>query len=419
MGENFPRSLLTTEIRKLIKKELIINDNEFFLEKKENIVLPFMFWSGLTQKIPCQNIPHKKVNFSFNGNLRESQEPIASKAREYLETYGTCILSLHPSFGKTILGAFLAQKFALKTVIIVHRNPLVIQWKRTFTKFTTARIAIVGSDSDVDITSADVLVCMNTRYLKINPLEIGFVIFDEAHALCTPGNIEMLLYWRPAYILVETATLERTDFQHLMMLKIAGERSRIKVPFKGSFLVYKVNTPFIGTREIGKNGKPIWSVLMGSLLEKESRNEIILDIVRENLGEGILILTAYKKHVMLLQDLMTKEDIASDYLCGTKNQYQEGQVLIGTISKIGTGFDQANFCDNFSGKVFNVLIICSSIKKTALLEQNAGRIFRSQNPVIYHFVDDDGIIQNHWYGNSENLGARKWYLARGAEIQNY
>ena len=101
----------------------------------------------------------------------------------------------------------------------------------------------------------------------------------------------------------------------------------------------------------------------------------------------------------------------TEVLCGKKKSYIESKVLIGTMSKIGTGFDQSSACENYSGKRFNLLILTSSIKKESMLEQNVGRVFRDSNPIVYHLVDNDPIIISHWYI------ARKWYIKNGGIIE--
>lgn len=106
--------------------------------------LPFLFASSLLQVIPNINISYPLTSLIFTGKLRDYQISVEEKAWEQLETYGTTTLGLYPGFGKTILGAKLASRSKLLTVILVTREILTIQWKKTFTDNTTAKVWIVG-----------------------------------------------------------------------------------------------------------------------------------------------------------------------------------------------------------------------------------------------------------------------------------
>jgi len=59
----------------------------------------------------------------------------------------------------------------------------------------------------------------------------------------------------------------------------------------------------------------------------------------------------------------------------------------------------------------NLLILVGSTKSIKLLEQVAGRAFRSEFPQIIHFVDECKISKNHW------RAASPWYKSRNGTIQ--
>ena len=80
-------------------------------------------------------------------------------------------------------------------------------------------------------------------------------------------------------------------------------------------------------------------------------------------------------------------------LYGSDTSYEDANIIISTFSKIGEGFDEENMCDTWNGKRLEMLIIAISKKD---IHQNAGRVFRSENPVLIYLVDDDKRIQNHY-----------------------
>lgn len=375
--------------------------------------LPYLFAASLFQITPNINLPFPSTPFRFTGTLRPSQIDVEAEAFSQLEKYGTSTLGLYPGFGKTILGAKLSSRCNLITCILVHREILTTQWKKTYEDVTDARVWIVGEKIPPRV--CDVIICMDTRWHLIPKLvrdSIGFLIIDEAHAFCTPSHVPCLLSFHPKYILLESGSLERDDNMHSMMYAIAGNHGVFRdstLPFN----VIKVNTNVKPERKQNRQGGVDWCSLVYNTLMNPTRNDIILHLVRQNINRKILILTSSVEHSLHLHSLINDLQIAIDFLCGTKRGYIDSTVLVGTISKIGTGFDPANSCPTYAGRPFDLLILACSIKKYSMLIQNIGRIFRCEYPTVFHLVDNDDIYKSHWYI------CRKWYLARGATITEY
>ena len=382
-----------------------------FYKLEDGIVhIPYLFAASLFQIIPNDDISYPKLEWKFTGQLRDKQVEVEATSWKQLSAYGTSTLGLYPGFGKTILGAKLASRTQLLTVVLVHREPLVKQWKATFEEFTDAKVWCVGEKNPP--STCDVIVCMDTRWSLIKTElrdRVGFLIIDEAHAFCTPSHVQCLLSFHPKYILAESATLERDDGMESMMYAICGTHGVYR-EFEGNFSVIKVNTGFKPARKQNSRQGTDWSALVNESLFCENRNKLIVEFVKTNLSRTILILTSVVKHAELLNSMLVEAGISSDFLCGSKKGYNDGKVLVGTISKIGTGFDQRTFCDNYSGNRFDLLLLVCSIKKYSVLVQNAGRVFRSENPTIIYFVDDDSIFDSHW------RICKKWFVTRGGNV---
>jgi hypothetical protein len=350
----------------------------------------------------------------FTGTLREQQVLVEEEAWQQLKQSYCTTLGLYPGFGKTILGAKLASRDPLLTVVLVHREILTNQWKKTFTDFTNARVWIVGEKHPPAM--CDVIICMDTRWDSIPAAirdRVGFLIVDEAHAFCTPTHVGCLLAFRPKYVVIETATLLRDDEMHKMVYAIAGQRGVYRETSK-PFSVIKVETNTSPERKMKKRYKEEfvdWAALVKDTLLDERRNKIITDLVQKNSTDTILILTSLVEHTMLLYNKLLELNISCDYMCGTRKIYKDCRVLIGTTSKIGTGFDQATACPDYSGRRFNLLILACSIKKYAMLVQNVGRVFRADYPTVMHLVDNDTIFESHWQK------ARKWFVMHNGKME--
>lgn len=426
MAFSISRNLLPEKIQKQIILDLSIFPEEefvfdknfrqspdpvlFFNVQSSDVKIPIAYASKLLGVAGNIHLSFPSFPLKFTGALREKQIPVAEEALGYLKKYGGVILALHPGFGKTIEGAFLASNLSLITVILVHRELLLKQWKHTFSENTDGVIWIVGDE--IPETFPNIIICMDTRWGKIPEhirAAVGTLIIDEAHAFCTKGHVECLLAFQPKYVIAESASLERDDEMHKMILAITGNII-IYRDFSGPFTVYKTLTKVTPERVFDVRGKLKWSDFQYNTLFDQKRNTLILQLVNTFKERKILILTARKDHTAELHKLILQLGIGCDFYCGTKKEYQDAAVLIGTMSKIGTGFDPATSCDTFDGRPFEILILASSIKKYAMLTQNVGRVFRCENPTIFHFVDDDPIYDRHW------KKCLKWYIPRGGNI---
>lgn len=395
------------------KEETNIAPIEFYVKDGNILHIPYLFASAFFNFIPNDSINYPKQDLNFKGNLRDNQIPVEAECWELLQRRGTAILGLYPGFGKTILGAKASCRIKLVTVVLVNREILTVQWKKTYEDFTDAKVWIVGDKIIPPLFN--VIICMNTRWNKI-PEEIrnlvGFLIIDEAHSFCTPSNVQcLLLAFHPKFVLIESAYLMRDDEMECMIYAIAGEKGVYRESNK-PFKVMKICTGTKPQRKQTYRGVD-WPALVKAIAFNERRNNIILSLIASNLKYKILALTLLRDHSDLLYNSLQQMNISSDYLCGGKKGYQDSNVLVGTMSKIGTGFDPATFCPTYAGVPFEVLIICSSIKKCSAYVQNVGRIFRCDFPVVMHLVDSDDIFVNHW-----NKG-RKWYIARGGIISEH
>lgn len=375
--------------------------------------LPFLFAGSLLNFNPNLDILYPNVDLKFTGQLRENQIPVELEAWGQLQKYGTSTLGLYPGFGKTVLGAKLASRAKLLSCVLVHREILTTQWKTTFENTTNGTVWIVGEKCPP--AYFDVIICMDTRWHLIPKSirdSVGFLIIDEAHAFCTPTHVGCLLAFHPKYILAESASLERDDSLHSMIYAICGTHGVYResnIPFN----VMKIVTNTKPIRKLNRFRKVDYAHLVSSTLHDERRNNIILQIVSANTNFKILILTSLRDHATFINSSLESMGISSDFLCGTKRGYRDSNVLVGTTSKIGTGFDPATSCPSYSGRPFDLLILVCSIKKYSMLVQNVGRVFRSDFPTVMHFVDNDEIFKSHWYI------ARKWYIARGGIITNH
>ncbi len=429
MATIIPKNIITAEYAKIIQQHLtiypiqsVINKYNkpppimFYQTDEEELSLPYFYGRKIAAllKYKISSLIYPAKNFEFTQTLLEIQKEIIPDIMSQLEQHRTTTLNLYTGFGKTVIGAYLASKLNLLTLIVYHRDILKDQWNSTFRDFTSAKIYIYGQPF-TKIEDYDVILSMDTKVSTI-PKEIrqkiGTVILDEAHCLCTPSRVKTLLSLRPKYLIAATATLKRADGVESMIHFMCGPHKVERISYK-PFTVHKLNTKI--KFEIPKNvqGKADWNQIVTNLIQNDQRNQLIYQLVEINPQHKILILTWRKEHVKTLHNELLKKGEKVDFMAGRKKSYQDSRILIGTISKIGTGFDEKTACASFSGIRINLLIFVGTMKSETLIEQTSGRVFRAGNPNIVMLVDDLPITKNHW------RIARKWYQSRNGTIHEH
>lgn len=379
-------------------------------EATQEVTIPYTFSWILTGKVPNVDKVYTLLPFTFKGDLFDHQKPVEEEAYQHLLDKGSTTIGLYPGFGKTVVGAKLAARLGLPVVVLYHREFLGPQWEKTFADFTNATTWIVGTPAPPHMPN--VTLCMATRVHLLPPeyrARIGCMIIDEAHAFCTPSRLDCLLGFTPRYVIAETATLERDDGMHSMIQAICGLHGIFRsssTPFE----VVKIDTGFTPPTTQTAQGRLNWSELVKTLATNPHRNQFILDIIRENPERKIVVLTGLVEHVHALVKMIREMGEKVDFMAGTKKSYSDSRVLVGTIQKIGTGFDEKTACPDFNGIRIDMLILVTSVKKLSTLEQSVGRVFRAQSPIVIDFVDNNSTLKSHWYGR------QKWYKSRLGEV---
>jgi len=380
---------------------------------------------------------NKKGLPKFHAELRDYQIDPANEALEQLKEYSTTTLGLPPGWGKTIVGAWLAGKANGPSMIFSHRIEICESWVKTFQLCYpqyAKSIWLVGEndfeqgvlvpkeclnpmknnekcDKCKGCKAEDVYVpcftiCMDTRIDKVPQYikdAICVTIVDEAHLFCTPSRVKCLLATQPKFVIAESATLGRKNGMESMIQKVVGEHGVFRISNK-PYRLYRIKTQIKVPIVKGKRGTD-FTDLTKKIITHEERNQMILNCIQCNMHRKPMILTRQKKHVTILEKLLKDNGIKVATLYGSQRNYDDSHVLVGTIPKMGTGFDEKNACHNFKGRESDLLFLVTSIAITeiegsdigdiSLFEQVRGRIMRSNDPVVFYFEDDLAIVKRH------------------------
>lgn len=368
--------------------------------------LPFRFSCSYFNKIFNQNLEsHQKIHpkrEDFSGKLLDRQKEPFKRAVDYLKDYGTVTIALYPGFGKTFMGVMLSWYINLYTCVLVHRENIGKQWVKTFLRYMKLdkeEVWFVG-DKIKDISKVKILVSMDGRTDKIPPeikSKIGTLIIDEAHWFCTSGKVKALLSLTPKYVIAETATPTKDNGMHKVIQSICGTHYIKEISTK-PYNFYLIQTNLNYTID---GGNP-FGQLLNQQCENEERNRIIINFLKANQDKKTIIATSRTNHCKILKKMIKEEGMDSSELYGTIKNYQPKNILIGTASKMGVGFDEANFCDDFDGRPSDLLIMCYTFASWAPFEQVRGRGMRTNKPNVIMFNDKNGMTKRHF------TNIRKW-----------
>ena len=129
------------------------------------------------------------VNLKFEGTLREIQQTTIDETLKTFEEFGGGLISLDTGLGKTVVALKLIELIKVKTLIIVHAEFLLEQWKARIKQYLPdAKIGVIQQDlcqtSDVDITIAMIQTLVKREYPKGTFDTFGMMQIDE----CLPGH---------------------------------------------------------------------------------------------------------------------------------------------------------------------------------------------------------------------------------------
>jgi superfamily II DNA or RNA helicase len=419
------KSSLSEKQQKLIRKLLVINpkvlDRRSFkmvpsgktfhcwVNEEDHYCLPFAFaFRLLNEDIHDYEGDWKKINVPFVGQLRDYQEHDTRQAEELLDEEGCALLAVYASAGKTLQSTYLATRKGYQTLILYHRKPLRASWMSTMQEFfpSACVIDVDKKTKTEDLSRSDIILCMEKRFKYIPEsvrYQIGTLIVDEAHEWYTTTRVIPILYFHPRYLILATATPDKVDGTDDVLKLLIGTDRVYRICEK-PFTVIKYLTKIVP--DTGR-----WTDVIEGLTLNEERNDLIVRLACEKYrDEKIIMLSEREEHVIALVNKLRDLGESIDYMAGNKSSYRECRILLGTMSKIGTGFDPRTVCENFDGTPPRVLFILTSIKGHTRLEQCVGRVFRADDPLVVHLVDENDTIKTHW------RQCTIWYKKRNSTI---
>lgn len=382
----------------------------------------------------------KTIKVKFNGQLRDEQVDAVSQ----MLPHDNGVLSATTAFGKTVIGAKLIAERKVNTLVLVHTQQLLEQWKERLTQFLTINEelsedpisksgrkkvrSIVGQlgggkknlNGIIDIAVMQSLV--RGDEVKDAVRDYGMVIVDECHHV-PAFSFEQILKNVPAkYVYGLTATPVRQDGHHPIIFmhcgpvryKVDAREQAEKRPFE-HYIIPRF-TPF--RKPVSQDEKE-WSIgeIYSEISASQIRNQLIIDDVIRCVSEGRnpIVLTERKAHVELIAEELSKTIPNVIELTGgmtTKERKAKFErlssipldsniVIVATGRFVGEGFDEPRL---------DTLFLAMPVAWKGTVQQYAGRLHRlyqNKNEVqIYDYVDVHvGVLERMYHKRLKGYAA--------------
>ncbi len=365
-------------------------------------VLALLRELNIRAEIADQRFSGEPIKAKFMGQLRPPQK-IAVKD---LTKHDIGVLAATTAFGKTVVAAWMIAKRKVNTLILVHRQQLMDQWREklsVFLNIPVKQIGLVGAGREKPTGRIDIAM-LQTLFRKGEVKDLvanyGHVIIDECHHIAAFSFEQVMKQVKARYVLGLTATPTRKDGHHPIIIMQCGPvRHRVSPKDAMAQSPYKhvVKIRYTDFHMPYENPNPHFSEVYGAIATDEKRNQMIIKDILESLEAGStpLLLTERTQHVEYLAAQL-KEHVkniivlkgglgkkqrqaATDQIHASK---EERRIVIATGRYIGEGYDDPRL---------DTLFLTMPISWHGTLQQYVGRLHRLHDNKrivqVYDYVD--------------------------------
>lgn len=410
-----------------------------YLESKKKIYVPKFYGIDKIGSTNQDKIYHGvKIDCNFVGDIRDKQRPVVNKFLESISDDGSNggIISVGCGFGKTVLSIYLISKIRKKTLVIVHKEFLLSQWKERISEFMPSASVGIIQGSKIDTEGHDIVIGMlqsisMKEYSESVFSEFGFCIIDECHHIGAEVFSRSLPKINSKYMLGLSATPKRKDGLSKVFEWYIGpylyrqkNNDKEKKNVEVRQVYYEKPLCKYNREETNQNGKVSIPKMITNISECERRNNLILKTILslcEDPKRKVLILGDRRDQLYELSRGLENNHFTNwgYYIGGMKEvdlkKSETKQVLLATYSMSSEGMDIP---------ALNSLFL---ITPKSDIEQSIGRILRKNHadviPIIYDYVDTFSIFNNQSVKRTRFYNKNKYIIKRSrvldSDIESY
>jgi superfamily II DNA or RNA helicase len=380
---------------------------------------------GIKTEIKDERIASTIKRLRFHGKLTKGQKPAVKKV--LASEIG--VLTAPPGLGKTVIAIYAIAKRKTNTLILVHRKPLMEQWRKQLIDFLGIcddKIGQIGGGKDKSTGVLDVAMIQSLEEkgsVDDRVADYGFIIVDECHHIGAVSFERVMKEAKAKFVLGLTATPYRRDGQQPIIHMQCGpvvyqvKQDKVDLDISGCFLMPRITSFDCGWTD-KSNIYDLWPKLLADI----GRNEMIVTDVKRTVVEGRfpLILTERKEHLAILEKMLKPHIENLGVLYGgigikerrrifdkLNSSSDAPKAMLATGAYIGEGFDDPRL---------DTLFIAMPIAFKGKVIQYAGRLHRKHHTKtdirIYDYVDQKVSVLRAMY--KKRLTA---YKTMGYEIK--
>lgn len=375
-----------------------------FLESPKKLYLP-RFYGYKKFGEPTENKINggDDINLSFNGSLRPEQLPIEDLYLKNAREKGGGIISIKCGGGKTVLALHITSVLKKKTLVVVHKDFLMTQWRDRIMEFLPdAKIGKIQQNT-IDIEGKDVVLAMvQSLSMKEYPEgtfdSFGLAIFDECHHLGAEVFSKSMAKVASKYMLGLSATPKRKDglskvFEWYMGDIVYNQKKKNEDYAEVQLIDCDFEEEDYCKVELTYTKDPCMPRMINNICNYLPRTQLIIDLTIKHHKEGrnVLILSDRRGHLDLMYKMLSDYS-RGFYVGGMKpadlRESQEKDILLATFSMAAEGMDIPKLDS----------VILASPKSD--VEQSVGRVFRKKacdrdfHPLIIDIQDTFSMFNN-------------------------
>lgn len=373
----------------------------------------------------------KTIDVSFRGELSQEQQTACKKLIEH----DMGVLVAPPGVGKTIIAIGLIVSRKVNTLVLVHRKPLLEQWRAQLASFlgiAPKEIGQIGGGKDNPTHFVDVgMIQSLDKHGEVDCRirNYGQIIVDECHHVSAFSFERVMLEANAKYVCGLTATPFRRDGHHpIIMMQCGPVRHRItgkdslQTEIRKSLITRYTDFTCQWSEEDKIHS--LWPFL----IKDDERNHMIVNDIIDTMREkrSPIVLTERKEHLEILrqglQDSVRhiivlhggmKSPLRKEMLAMLSELPDtEERLILATGQYIGEGFDDPRL---------DTLFLAMPFSFKGKMIQYTGRLHRQYEGKseirIYDYVDRNIDILSKMYERRLKTYKLLEYVERTAHVE--
>ena len=407
---------------------------QIYQEGPKKLYVPKFY--GLSKFGPpdiCRSSDGYVIDVPFMGSLRNEQLPAIDAFMKTIsdphKTGG--LLNLTCASGKTVMAIYLICTLKRKSLVIVHKDFLLQQWKERIQQFApSARIGLLKAKI-IDVEDKDIIIAsLQSLSMKDYHPDVlngcGFVIVDECHHTSAEVFSRALRKVAFKYTLGLSATIKRKDGLSKVFKWYLGDVIYSNVNNKNIDTVdihcrYFYEPDISYSKEVYMMGKKLnMAKMINNICEYTPRIDYIIkevnNILQNEPLRKIIILSDRRNHLEFIGNELKKHNIEYGFYFGGMKQddlkeSESKQILLGTFCMVSEGFD----C-----KSLDTLILASPKSDVV---QSVGRILREEAnnrrhvPLVIDIIDNFSVFKKQAQKRIKYYKSQKYNIS-GLEVVN-